>query len=112
MALSDTVEREMTGISEKISEAVRSGVEVELAELKDRVERLEEGARSREDMVSERMKRVEERTEESVEKETTMRHKLERAEDRIKKNEEELKKMEQNKITREVGAGGGKNEGQ
>ena len=85
MALSDTVEREMTGISERMSEAVRSGVEVELAKLKDRVERLEEGARTREDMVSERMKKVEERTEESVEKETMMSLKLERAEDRIKK---------------------------
>ena len=99
MALSDTVEREMTGISERMSEAVKSGVEVEIAKLKDRVERLEEGARTREDMMFERMKKVEERTKESEEKEMLMSDKLERAEDRIKETEDEMKKMEQGRVT-------------
>ena len=99
LALSDTVEREMTGISEKMSEAVRKVVEVEVAELKDRVERLEERARTREDSVSEMMRKVEENMEESVEKETMMSHKMKRAEDRIKEIEEEVKKMKQNRIT-------------
>ena len=99
LALSDTVEREMTGISEKMSEAVRRVVEVEVAEMKDRIERLEERARTREDMVSDMARKVEERTKESVENETMMSHKLERAEDRIKETEEELKNMEQKRIT-------------
>ena len=98
-ALSDTVEREMSGISEKMLETVRRVVEVEVAELKDRVDRLEERARTREDSVSEMMRKVEENMEESVEKETMMSHKMKRAEDRIKEIEEEVKKMKQNRIT-------------
>ena len=97
-ALSDTVETEMTGICEKMTELVRKVVQVEVTELKDRVERLEGRGRTREDTVSERMRKVEERTEKSVEKETMMSHKMERAEDRIKETEEVLKKMEQKRI--------------
>ena len=97
--LADTVETEMTGISEKLSEAVRRNVEVEVAEMKDRMDKLEERARTGEDMVSEMMRKVGEVMEEYVEKETRMSHKLERAEDRVKEMEEELRKMEQNKIT-------------
>ena len=102
LALSDIVEREMTGISEKMSEAVRRVVEVEVAEMKDRIERLEERARTREDLVSEMMRKVEENMEESVEKETMMSHKMERSEDRIQETEDELKKLEQNRITERV----------
>ena len=97
-ALSDTVETEMTGICEKMTELVRKVVQVEVTELKDRVERLEGRGRTREDTVSERMRKVEERTEKSVEKETMMSHKMERAEDRIKETEEVLKKMDQKRI--------------
>ena len=97
--LADTVETEMTGIREKMSEAVRRNVEVEVAEMKDRMDKLEERARTGEDMVSEMMRKVGEMMEEYVEKETRMSHKLERAEDRVKEMEEELRKMEQNKIT-------------
>ena len=34
MTLSDTVEREMTGIRERMAETVRRSVEIELAEIK------------------------------------------------------------------------------
>ena len=41
MTLSDTVEREMTGIRERMAETVRRSAEMELAEIKATVERLE-----------------------------------------------------------------------
>ena len=97
--LADTVEREVKGIREKLSEVVRRNVEVEVAEMKDRMDKLEERARTGEDTVTEMLRKVGERMEEYVEKETRMSHKLEKAEDRIKEMEEELRKTGQNKIT-------------
>ena len=61
MTLSDTVEREMTGMREKMAETVMRNVEVEVAEIKTMVERLEERAKRKEDLVMERMKKLEEK---------------------------------------------------
>ena len=61
MTLSDTVEREMTGMRERMAETVMWNVEVEVAEIKTMVERLEERAKRKEDLVMERMKKLEEK---------------------------------------------------
>ena len=74
LLLSDTLEREMKGINEKISESVRKRVEVELAEMKDMLGRLEERVKMKEDTVNERMRKLEERMKEGEEKEITVSH--------------------------------------
>ena len=68
--LSDTVEREMTGLRERMAETVRRKVEVEVAEIKAMVERLEEREKRKEELVMERMRKLEERLNESVSRET------------------------------------------
>ena len=81
MTLSDTVEREMTGMSERMGETVKRNVEVEVAEIKAMVERLEERAKRKEELVMERMRKQEERLKESEDKETKASKRLE---DRLK----------------------------
>ena len=58
LLLSDTLEREMKGINEKISESVSKRVEVELAEMKDMLGRLEERVKLKEDTVNERIRKL------------------------------------------------------
>ena len=54
--LSDTVEREMAGMSVRMAETVREKVEGEVAEIKDMVKGVEERAIRKEELVMERMR--------------------------------------------------------
>ena len=66
MTMSDTVEREITGMSEKMAETVRRNVEVEVDEIKSMMER----SKRKDELIMERMKKLEERLKESEDKET------------------------------------------
>ena len=83
-SLSDTVEREMAGMSVRMAETVREKVEAEVAEIKDTMKGAEEMAKRKDELVMERMRRIEESLKESVDRETSARERLERIEDRIK----------------------------
>ena len=81
--LSDTVEREMAGMSVRMAETVREKVEAEVAEIKDIVKGVKKRAIRNEEMVMERMRRLEDRLKESADRETSTRERLERIEDRL-----------------------------
>ena len=103
LVLSDTLEREMKGINEKISESVRKRVEVEVAEMKDMLGRLEERVKMKEDTVNERMRKLEERVKEGEEKEITVSHKLEKTDERIRENEEKLRSLREDELSERLG---------
>ena len=87
--LSDTVEREVVGMRERMAETVRKKVEVEVGEIKDMVKGVEERTKRNEELVLERLKRLEERLKESEDRESSARERLERVEDRLSDNEGE-----------------------
>ena len=103
LLLADTVEREMKGISESISESVRKRVEAELAEMKDLVGRLEERVKMKDNRMTERMRKLEESMKEGEDKEITVSHTLQKTEERIKENEEKLRTLRQEELTERLG---------
>ena len=96
--LSDTVEREMAGMSVRMAETVREKVEAEVAEIKDIVKGVKERAIRNEEVVMERMRRLEDRLKESADRETSTRERLERIEDRLKDIEGEKGLLTKKKI--------------
>ena len=99
LLMSDTVEREMKGISESISESVRKSVEAELSEMKDIVGRLEERVKMKDDKMTERMRKLEERMKEVEDKEITVSLTLQKTEERIRENEEKMRTLRQDELT-------------
>ena len=99
LLMSDTVEREMKGISESISESVRKSVEAEISQMKDIVGRLEERVKMKDDKMTERMRKLEERMKEVEDKEITVSLTLQKTEERIRENEEKMRTLRQDKLT-------------
>ena len=84
--LSDTVEREMTGMSARIAKTAGEKVEVEVAKIKDMMKGMEERAIRKEEWVMERLRKIEESLKESGDRETSDRERMDRLEDRLKDN--------------------------